>query len=326
MADAVGPERKSGNARSTPARAESRAIVRVRPEIVKAQIACGHYNPVMQTTDPWQEWLESPPGEYVREWEQARFDAAVADLFGFHALQLGDAGIDALRDNRMPHRVRAAQPRDRASAMPVDLLVDRYSDLPIATESLDLVVLPHVLEFAADPHRVLREVDRVLRPEGRVVLSGFNPVSLWGMRQWWARAFAAGPFVPRDGTFIALPRLRDWFKLLGFEFDRGRYGCYRPPCHTRKWLDRSRFIEQAGDRWWPICGAVYVVSAIKRVPAIRLIGPVRRVPRPRHVPAPVAASGRSSWFSDTSRRATSAATDAHHSRPDESGRPATDRC
>lgn len=241
---------------------------------------------------PWRDWLESPPGQYVREWEQARFDSAVADLFGFHALQLGDAGIDALRNNRMPHRFRAMRSDERTGSTVVDLVVGRYAELPIATESLDLVVLPHVLEFAVDPHRMLREVDRVLRPEGRLVLSGFNPVSLWGMRQWSARAFAGDAFVPRVGTFIALPRLRDWFKLLDFEFDSGRYGCYRPPCRTRKWLDRSRFLEQAGDRWWPICGAVYVVSAIKRIPAIRLIGPVRRVPRTRRAPAVAAASGR----------------------------------
>lgn len=239
----------------------------------------------------WRSWLASPPGRYVLSWQQAHFDAAVSDLFGFHALQLGEPGFDALRDNRMPHRVHACRPADLAGGVAPELLVEHFEELPIATESLDLVVLPHVLEFAADPHRVLREVDRVLRPEGRVIVSGFNPVSLWGMRQWWTRAFAADAFVPRDGQFIALPRLRDWFKLLSFEFDRGRYGCYRPPCRTQKWLDRTRFMEDAGDRWWPICGALYVVSAIKRVRAMRLVGPVRRAPLSRRTaPAAIAAS------------------------------------
>ncbi|MCO5099648.1 MAG: class I SAM-dependent methyltransferase [Burkholderiaceae bacterium] len=239
----------------------------------------------------WRNWLASPPGRYVLAWQQARFDAAVSDLFGFHALQLGDAGFDALRDNRMPHRVHACRPEDLAEGAAAELLIEHFEELPIASESLDLVVLPHVLEFAADPHQVLREVDRVLRPEGRVIVSGFNPVSLWGMRQWWTRALAAEVFVPRDGQFIALPRLRDWFKLLSFELDRGRYGCYRPPCRTQKWLDRTRFMEDAGDRWWPICGALYVVSAIKRVRAMRLVGPVRRAALPkRAVPVAIAAS------------------------------------
>lgn len=240
----------------------------------------------------WRNWLASPPGRYVLDWQQAHFDTAVADLFGFHALRLGEAGFDALRDNRMPHRVHACRPQDLAEGIAADILIEHFEELPIASESLDLVVLPHVLEFAADPHQVLREVDRVLRPEGRVIISGFNPVSLWGVRQWWSRAIVGETFVPRGGQFIALPRLRDWFKLLSFEFDRGRYGCYRPPCRTQKWLDRTHFMEGAGDRWWPICGALYVISAIKRVHAMRLVGPVRRTPLPARAPVVVAASRR----------------------------------
>ncbi|MDT3677422.1 MAG: methyltransferase domain-containing protein [Burkholderiaceae bacterium] len=252
-----------------------------------------HCGPVASSAgaSEWHNWLASPPGRYVLAWQQAHFDAAVSDLFGFHALQLGAPGVDALRDNRMPHRMHACRLEDLAEGFVPELLVEHFEELPIATESLDLVVLPHVLEFAADPHQVLREVDRVLRPEGRVIVSGFNPVSLWGMRQWWTRSIAADAFVPRDGQFIALPRLRDWFKLLSFEFHRGRYGCYRPPCRTQKWLDRTRFMEDAGDRWWPICGALYVVSAIKRVRAMRLVGPVRRTSLvKRAAPAAIAAS------------------------------------
>lgn len=237
----------------------------------------------------WRDWLASPPGRYSVEWQQSHFDLAVADLFGFHALQCGRAGFDALRDNRMPHRIHADQPNPSATSDEIDLLVDHFEELPIATQSLDLVVLPHVLEFAADPHQVLREVDRVLRPEGRVIVSGFNPVSLWGARQWLTRPWSNHPFLPRAGQFIALPRLRDWFKLLSFEFERGRYGCYRPPCRTQKWLDRTQFMEAAGDRWWPICGALYVVSAVKRVHAMRLVGPVRRTALPKRAPVAVAA-------------------------------------
>lgn len=237
----------------------------------------------------WRDWLASPPGRYSIEWQQSHFDLAVADLFGFHALQCGRAGFDALRDNRMPHRIHAVQPGSSGTSDEIDLLVDHFEELPIATQSLDLVVLPHVLEFAADPHQVLREVDRVLRPEGRVIVSGFNPVSLWGARQWLTRPWSSEPFLPREGQFIALPRLRDWFKLLSFEFERGRYGCYRPPCRTQKWLDRMQFMEAAGDRWWPICGALYVVSAVKRVHAMRLVGPVRRTALPKRAPVAVAA-------------------------------------
>lgn len=167
------------------------------------------------------------------------------------------------------------------------VIVERFEDLPFAEQSLDLVVMPHVLDFAEDPHEVLREVNRVLRPEGRVLLSGFNPISLWGIREVLPSRLAR-PFLPRRANLIGLPRLRDWFKLLSFDHDRGRYGCYRPPCRTERWLERTEFMERAGDRWWPICGAVYFLSAVKRVRGIRLIGPAwKRDPatRPRAVVA-----------------------------------------
>ncbi|MEK9777100.1 MAG: SAM-dependent methyltransferase, partial [Quisquiliibacterium sp.] len=132
-------------------------------------------------------------------------------------------------------------------------------------------------------------VERVLRPEGRLIISGLNPVSLWGLRQFLAR----GPipaFVPDRHGQIGLPRLRDWLKLLGFEVERGRYGCFRPPCMTQRWLDRTSFIEGAGDRWWPICGAVYMLSAVKRVQGMRLVGRLWKSARARARARPATAS------------------------------------
>ena len=240
----------------------------------------------------WVDWLESPPGQYLLRWEQQQYDAEVADVFGYFALQCGLPLLDCLRANRMPNRILARGQRDahigvrgdaewgRAAADGVEnypavgmVRVAQFEELPFDAQSVDLVVLPHVLEFAADPHQVLREVERVLRPEGRVIVSGLNPVSLWGAHQVTISRLRAG-FLPREGQFIGLPRLRDWLKLLGFELDRGRYGCYRPPCRTQRWLDRTAFMEKAGDRWWPICGASYMVGAVKRVRGMRLVGRV----------------------------------------------------
>jgi SAM-dependent methyltransferase len=236
------------------------------------------------------EFLRSPPGRYVLDWEQQQLDAAVADIFGYHALQLGLPEIDALRENRMPLRFCAsdrlpdAVARDGGGRVAV---ITRYEELPFATQSIDLVVMPHVLEFAEEPHQVLREVDRVLVPEGQIVLTGFNPMSLWGLRQAMAR-LGMQPFLPREGQFIALPRIKDWMKLLSFEVSRGRYGCYSPWARSEKWLARWRFMEKAGDRWWPVLGSVYLVTAIKRVRGMRLVGPAwkrRDALRPALAPA-----------------------------------------
>jgi SAM-dependent methyltransferase len=235
------------------------------------------------------EFLRSPPGQYVLDWEQRQLDAAVVDIFGYHALQLGLPQIDALRENRMPLRFRAArrmpggEPDGRRIAV-----INRYEELPFATHSIDLVVMPHILEFASDPHQVLREVERVLVPEGHIVITGFNPYSMWGARQYMSR-LGATAYLPRAGRFISLPRIKDWLKLLSFDVERGRFGCYAPSVRSERWLARWRFMEKAGDRWWPFLGAIYMLTAVKRVRGMRLVGAIwKRKEEPARRLAPAA--------------------------------------
>lgn len=152
-----------------------------------------------------------------------------------------------------------------------------FCALPFPANSLDLVVLPHALELAPDPHTTLREVERVLVPEGRVVICGLNPASLWGLRQRRARLYHrlgfGKLFLPQAGEFIGYWRLRDWLRLLDFEVEIGRFGCYRPTFSSERGLQRLEWVERAGDRWWPIFGAVYFVVAVKRVRGMTLLSP-----------------------------------------------------
>lgn len=211
-------------------------------------------------------WLQSPPGRELLAWEQAQVDAAVTDLFGFHALQLGMPELDGLQANRMPHRWRVG--RDPGCDVQCD-----FDALPFETASMDLVLLPHALEQAPDAHELLREVERVLRPEGRLIVFGLNPASLWGLRQNVGRLKRRGqPYLPRDGDFIGYWRMRDWLKLLSFEVEAARFGVYRPPLRSQAWLDRWQWVEGVGSRWWPVLGAVYFIQAVKRVRGMRLIG------------------------------------------------------
>ena len=264
------------------------------------------------------QWLETPPGRYLLAWEQAQLDRNVADVFGFHALQLGMTELEGLRANRMPHRwvaldangVEAPGPvveGDAAAEVPVDVAADvsvavsgnvsgdvpggrvavvlrcDFDALPFDSQSLDLVVLPHTLELARDPHLALGEVERVLRPEGRVVILGFNPTSLWGLRQRLGRllryiGFSRQKplFLPSAGEFLGYWRLRDWLRLLSFEVQGGRFGCYRPPLKTDAWLARYAWTERIGERWWPVLGSVYLLVAVKRVRGMRLVGLIRQ--------------------------------------------------
>jgi SAM-dependent methyltransferase len=219
----------------------------------------------------FSQWFTTPLGRYVLDWERQQFDSAVEDVFGYRALQVGLPELDFLRANRIPYRFSLAL--EQGAALAADPL-----QLPLASQSLDLVALPHALESHLDAHSVLREAERVLRPEGQVVISGFNNASLWGLRRWFARRHSGSPW---DARFIGLLRLKDWLQLLSFELNGGRFGCYAPPLAQPRWRERFAFMDRAGARWWPILGGVYVVRAVKRVHGMRLITPAWRKERAR---------------------------------------------
>src|SRR3954468_25049758 len=150
-------------------------------------------------TQTLHEWYETRLGQYLLEKERAYLDDVTPDIFGFHAVQLGMPGVDLLRENRITHKLRVAH------AGGPDLY-EKCQELPFPTQSIDLVLLPHVLEFTEEPHAVLREVDRVMMPEGRLLILGFNPWSLWGLRS------TVGPSrqdFPWNGRFLSLLRVKD---------------------------------------------------------------------------------------------------------------------
>lgn len=216
-------------------------------------------------------WFGTPQGAYVLGWELAQFDSAVDDVFGFRAVQVGLPEVDFLRQNRIPFRFSLAlEPGAAIAADPLQL--------PLASQSVDLVALPHVLESHANPHEVLREAERALIPEGQIVISGFNTLSCWRLRQLFTSRQAGAPW---DARFIGLLRLRDWLRVLGFELNGGKFGCYAPPFQQKLWLDRFAFMEKAGARWWPLLGGIYVVRAVKRVAGMRLVTPAWRMERAR---------------------------------------------
>ncbi len=231
-----------------------------------------------------QDWLDTPHGRHLLDWEQAQVGCAVADLFGYHALQLGLPAMAGLQHNRMPHRWLATQqlpePMPNAAVPEVPLaFVTDFAALPFSSASLDLVVLPHTLEWG-DAHATLREVERVLVAEGRVVISGFNPVSLWAFRLARERVFRriglgrfmGNLYLPVPDAFLGIWRLRDWLRLLGFEVECVRYGCYAPAVDRAVWLQRFAWLEPLGARWWPVLGAAYVLVAVKKVRGTRLLG------------------------------------------------------
>lgn len=238
------------------------------------------------TRQRMREWFRQPPGRWFQAEERLQLSKILPTLFGYHLLQIGDLySKGCLNSTRIPHcmvldfELNEQPPlAERARSG----LQGSPESLPIATDCIDVVVLPHELEFSEAPHQVLREVDRILIPEGHVVILGFNP---WGPWMLWRMLLGWRGMPPWCGRFISQTRLRDWLELLGFEVVASQHYFYRLPLRQKSIMKRLRFIDFLGRRLWPIFSGGYLVVAKKRVSTLTPIKPRWR-PRRSHVVSP----------------------------------------
>ena len=208
-------------------------------------------------------WFNSDAGKDIRDAELETVAAILPNLFGYHIVQLGTRVSDKfLATTRISHAVMIG-----SDAMLDDgtNVVGRCEALPLLANTIDVLVAPHVLEFADEPHAVLREAERVLIGEGFIVIVGFNPWSLCGL--WGVLAGWRGR-PPWSGQFLSASRITDWLKLLGFEIEFLKKTSFGPPLRRGTITTKLRFLELLGNVCWPFFGNVYVVVAKKRVAAV----------------------------------------------------------
>ncbi|OYY74046.1 MAG: hypothetical protein B7Y40_06405 [Gammaproteobacteria bacterium 28-57-27] len=209
-------------------------------------------------------WWKTADGLQLWQEESAALEPWLARCFGYHALHLSlqplpqtpvaDIGFSlasALPGLRIPHAFQLGPLGGEVRA--------RFESLPLEAESVDLVVAQHVLEFASEPHALLRELDRVLVPEGRVMLLNFNPMSYWGLRH----AFNLSQRAPWFGQSLGRKRLRDWLALLGYDIEDELWvghGCLSPAPPLL-----AGFMQRWLASLLPRSGVGYVLLARKRV-------------------------------------------------------------
>lgn len=160
-------------------------------------------------------------------------------------------------------------------------LVAHSHQLPFPACSAEAVVLPHTLSLAKKPHQTLNEVHRILVPEGRLVLTEFNPFSLWGV----AGVFD-GKALPKWRNTISLCRLEDWLGVLGFYVGKAEFMQYTPWLNHGNALEKLSFMNAVGSKCWPQAGAVYGLTAVKRTVAVHPLLE-RRPLRLVSAPAPI---------------------------------------
>lgn len=223
----------------------------------------------------WQQfqlWYSSLLGKRLAESEKQVLAEYLPDLFGYYLLQCGCPEVKA--ENGAGEWLKSSRVSTRF-CMDYDLnqgvsCLSSLAQLPVQADSLDIVILPHVLDFATEPHQVLREVERVLIAEGHVIILGFNPWSIWNLVRlflFWSKK------APWNANFFAPFRVVDWLTLLGFEVVKRRGYFYQLPVQNEKLSKNMRFIANIFQRFLPRMGAGYVLVARKRVETLTPIRP-----------------------------------------------------
>lgn len=227
-----------------------------RPTIHGAPIVnpCRAAAPDLEAFAALAEWFGHEPGQALLEREAALIRERVRRFHGDAMLWLGPVGPAIATTGRCMVRSRLYG-APMAPAKPLDdvaACVVAPGSLPIASNSMDGVVVHHGLEYSPDARAAIREVARVIRPGGRLLVCCFNPLSLW----------RCGPLRGRVRPVTAL-RLSDWLAVLGFRDSQTCYLNYRATLNLRLSHPRWRRLSSWLSRKQVPFGGVYMTFAIK---------------------------------------------------------------
>lgn len=209
-------------------------------------------------------WLSTPLGRRYLANEQRLTKHALERVFGEQFVQIGCWGTrdTFLRYARTQRRVIVDWRVEKSPDV-----ISETEQLALASDSVDVVLLPHTLEQVPSPHALLREVDRILRADGHLFVLSFAPGGVWGLRH----LLSAQGYPRGRERMIREGRLRDWLELLSFEVGGTTRYCHTLPIEDVKQKSSWRREEWA-QRWLPFLAGGYLLRAQKRV---RPLTPVR---------------------------------------------------
>lgn len=214
-------------------------------------------------------WFARTPGMILAGEERRIVERLLPRMFGYHIVQIGGTDGEPLYGaSPISHRILAGVEEEAGAGAPA--LRCATDSLPFLAESLDVVILPHTLEFSATPHRLLRECERILIGEGHLIILGFNPWSLYGL---WRLCLSWRGEPPWNGHFYRHARIKDWLSLLDLELVCTERCFFRPPLRRPRLLQRLGFVETLGRYCWSIFGGVHIMVARKHVAQLTPLRP-----------------------------------------------------
>jgi SAM-dependent methyltransferase len=247
------------------------------------------------------QWEDFPAGEHIQQAVAQVCNDYAERVFGYHFAKIGSLSAAIKLDrspirhqiNHTPFCIDADGEVSRNEFDDESHVVGQSHCLPFAENSIDGFLLANELDFAQDPHEILREVDRVITQSGYVIISGFNPLSLAGIAKFLP---VKRNNVLHDARFFTSYRIKDWLQLLGFEIVEQRQVMFSTLFFQQKWQGAAK-LQQYLSAYLPWCSAVYVILAKKRVFPMTVIKPKRKL-KPRF-----SAVGASACTSSQSRSA-----------------------
>ncbi|OUS23625.1 hypothetical protein A9Q99_26625 [Gammaproteobacteria bacterium 45_16_T64] len=247
-------------------------------------------------------WYKTELGVQTLASEKAVLDQLLPELFGYHLMQVGVINSPQLTSSSpIKHQFFVNELQDEGSSCSPKMVISKATELAIASDSIDVAVLHHSLDFHDNPHGILREISRTVMPGGKIVIVGFNPWSWWGAFRTFLKNASNSSRAPWDGNFLSLYRVSDWLNLLDFEIDGCECVCYGLPSVNPKASKAFSWIGSLAKRWLSQTGAVYTVVATKRVATFTPIKP-KRFNAPSLVPLPLNGLVRPASRNPVSRR------------------------
>ena len=213
-----------------------------------------------RTLQHWDHWLARFPGTYVLEAEHRLLSRIYSEQYGKHAILIGVPQQHVLLKSSMISHHVIISPLINTQKL-VQTIESDFYDLPILPGSIDLVILPHTLDFVDNPHRLLLEACKMVKPEGDIVILGFNPFSLWGLKKY----FSKNKNCPWNGNFIAVSKIIEWLKLADFQIIEENRLIFRPPFSREKFFHKLKFLEWLGRKCFTPFGGIYTLTAKAKV-------------------------------------------------------------
>jgi SAM-dependent methyltransferase len=205
-------------------------------------------------------WFQSPLGSYLLEVERAELDKLLPYYYGDHFLQIGGPSETFLFESTpILHRVRLSPESSPVFHGPS--VRGRAHKIPFLSEIMDVVLLPHVLELSQYHEALLAECYRVLAPEGRLIILGFNPSSLWGLK----RLCGGKKTLPWRAHFKFKTTICNLLTEQGFDIEHKSTMLFEPPVKNAQLLKKLFPMEAIGKICWADWGAVYMIVAHKSV-------------------------------------------------------------